>query len=57
MKTWVMIGMGVGTTAGSLLPFIFPISQDAKVGWSIVGSVIGGLLGVWAGYKAAKALY
>lgn len=56
MKTWVMIGMGVGTTIGGALPFVLPLSQDAKTGWSILGGLIGGFLGIWLGYKAGKAL-
>lgn len=56
MKTWVMIGMGVGTTIGGVLPLAFPISQDDKIIWSIVGGLVGGLSGIWLGYKAGKAM-
>lgn len=55
MKTWVMIGMGVGSTVGALVPMLF---GDASLldGWSILGTLVGGILGIWAGYKIGKAL-
>ncbi len=55
MKTWVMIGMGVGSTLGALVPMLLG-SSDLMGGWSILGGTVGGLLGIWLGYKIGKAL-
>lgn len=55
MKTWVMIGMGVGSTLGAVVPMLF---GDASLldGWSILGVLVGGMVGIWLGYKIGKAL-
>lgn len=51
-KTLVMIGMTVGSILGSYLPVIW--GADAFSLWSIVGGAIGGILGIWAGWKVAN---
>ena len=55
MKAWVMIGMGVGSTLGAFVPMLF---GDASFldGWSILSTFVGGMVGIWLGYKAGKAL-
>lgn len=49
-----MFGMVVGSTVGSYVPSLW------GAGWlsfaSIVGSGIGGILGIWAGFQLGKGL-
>jgi hypothetical protein len=51
-KSLIMIGLVVGSTAGSYLPMLW------GAGWLSIASVlfggIGGLLGIWAGYKVSR---
>lgn len=54
-KTWVMIGMGVGSTVGALVPMLFGDSSFFD-GWSVLGTTVGGIIGIWLGYKIGKAL-
>ncbi|MBU6389218.1 hypothetical protein KGQ71_01745 [Patescibacteria group bacterium] len=53
-KTWIWIGIFVGSTVGGYLPVLF--GQDVFSNWSIFGSFIGGLFGIWAGYKVGNYL-
>ncbi len=51
-KTLIMIGMAVGSTLGSCVPTLW------GAGWLSIASVlfggVGGLLGIWAGYKVSR---
>jgi hypothetical protein len=51
-KEFIMIGMVVGSTIGSWLPTLW------GAGWlsmsSVFGSVVGGLAGIWLGYRASR---
>ena len=55
MKTMIWIGLGIGGTVGGALPYfwgdygLFSFS-------SIILSTIGGLIGIWAGYKLGKLM-
>ncbi len=51
-KALVMIGMTVGSILGSYIPIIF--GADVFSLWSIVGSAVGGIAGIWAGWKVAN---
>lgn len=46
---------GIGGAVGSYVPIVL---GDAALldGWSILGGVIGGLVGIWAGVKLAQRL-
>lgn len=48
-KTIIMGGMTVGSLAGSYLPTL--MGADWLSWWSIIGSAVGGLLGIWVAYK------
>jgi hypothetical protein len=48
-KTMVWIGLFIGSTIGGYLPAFFGASVFS--GWSILGSTLGGALGIWAGYR------
>lgn len=47
--------MTAGTIVGSLVPVWFGDSNWFD-GWSILGSLVGGILGIWLGVKVAKLL-
>jgi hypothetical protein len=51
-KSLIWIGMLVGSTIGSYLPALWGDSF-LSVG-SVVLSTVGGLAGIWAGYKASR---
>ncbi len=54
MKLMIWIGIFVGSSVGGLLGAYF----DGGLGlWSIALSTVGGLAGVWAGYKIGKAYF
>ena len=46
-----MLGMVVGSMAGGYLPALFGF-DDIMV--SLLGSIVGGLIGIWMGYKYSK---
>jgi phage tail tape-measure protein len=48
-KTMVMIGMVAGSIAGGYLPTL--LGADSLSMGSILGSAVGGLLGIWAALK------
>lgn len=51
-KKLITAGVIVGGTVGSYLPVLFGAGQLS--GWSILGSLIGGLAGIWAGVKLSS---
>ena len=53
-KTLIWIGVFVGSTAGSFIPTLW--GDNAFSFSSVIGSTIGGLLGVWGGYKLSHIL-
>ena len=48
-KTWVMIGLFIGSTIGGYIPILFGASWISYS--SLIGSTVGGLLGVYITYK------
>ena len=54
-KTVIMIFMSIGMTLGGLLPWMFG-DHDLMSGWAILGGLVGGALGIWAGAKVSKRL-
>jgi len=47
-KKLIMIGMIVGSIVGGYLPALFGFDELMV---SLLGSFIGGIIGVWIGYK------
>ena len=43
---------GVGGTVGGYLPVLFGASGFG--GWSILGAFVGGIAGIWVGYKMSQ---
>ena len=52
LKAWVTIGIVVGSTVGSYVPVLW--SQSFLSMASVLGSFIGGIVGIWAGYRAGQ---
>lgn len=50
-KSYIWIGMGVGSTLGGLIPTLFGVSAFSF--FSVITTAIGGLLGIWGGYRIA----
>jgi len=49
-KKSIMIGMVIGSIAGGYAPVL--LGADS-IFMSLIGSTIGGLLGIWAAYKVS----
>ena len=54
MKTLVIFGMLVGSTVGSYVPMIW--GGDLLSVSSVMLGGVGGILGIWAGYQAARMI-
>jgi hypothetical protein len=54
-KLLVLTGATIGGIAGAYVPWIFG-DTDLLSGWSILGSTVGGLVGIWLGYLVAKRI-
>lgn len=50
-KTAVWIGLTVGSTLGGLLPYLWDPSAALS---PVLFSAIGGLVGIWAGFKVGS---
>lgn len=55
MKAMISIGVAVGSTIGALLPQLWG-DHDFLSPMSFLLGFVGGLVGIWAGYKLGKAL-
>ncbi len=53
MKALIWVGLTIGGLLGSWLGAI-PDHGNWFGGWSILGSVVGSLLGIWAAFKIAR---
>lgn len=54
-KLLILTGATIGGIAGAYVPSLFG-DTDMFSGWSILGSTIGGLVGIWLGYLLAKRI-
>lgn len=54
-KMAITVCMTIGTLVGSLLPVWFGDTSWFD-GWSILGSFIGGVIGIWLGVKVGRML-
>jgi hypothetical protein len=48
-KTLIWIGLTIGSTAGSYIASLFDPNIFSM--WGVIASAIGGLIGIWLGYK------
>jgi hypothetical protein len=51
-KKLIWIGATVGSTLGGLLPGLWHASMFSM--WGLLFSTIGGLVGIWAGWKIGR---
>lgn len=54
-KVLVLTGATIGGIAGAYVPALFGDTDIFSV-WSILGGVVGGLVGIWLGYLLAKRI-
>jgi hypothetical protein len=52
-KTLIWIGLGVGSTVGSCIPALWEGAGGLFSVSSVLLSGVGGIAGIWAGWKAA----
>ena len=50
-----MLSMLVGMTLGGFVPVLFG-DDDLLSGWSILGGLVGGIIGIWLGAKLSQAM-
>jgi len=53
-KKLIWIGAAMGSTLGGLLPGMWHASMFSM--WGLLFSTIGGLVGIWAGWKVGRVL-
>jgi hypothetical protein len=53
-KKFVWIGLFVGSTAGNMLPLLW--GGDVISISGVLLSVVGGIAGIWAGYRWSQSL-
>ena len=51
-KKIIVLTTGFGGAVGGYVPVLFGASGFG--GWSIVGAFIGGIIGIWAGYRISN---
>lgn len=54
-KLFITLGAAIGGIAGAYIPTLWGDTDLFSV-WSIVFSVIGGLVGIWVGYLIADRI-
>lgn len=50
----VWLGVLIGSSAGGYLPVLF--GGDLFSLWSVLGSTVGGIAGIWLGIKAGDSM-
>ncbi len=53
-KSLIWIGVFIGSTIGSFIPTLW--GDSALSFSSIIGSTIGGVVGIWVGFKLSRML-
>ena len=51
-KKIILLTSGLGGTMGSYIPVL--LGANGLGGWSILGALIGGLIGIWVGYRISN---
>ncbi|MBC7512302.1 hypothetical protein H7142_01415 [Candidatus Saccharibacteria bacterium] len=55
MKPFALFGATLFGILGGYVPLLFG-DMESMIGWSIIGSTVGGLVGIWVGVKLYKAI-
>lgn len=50
-----MLMMGVGSTIGGLISYLLG-DNDLLSLWPILGSIVGGIIGIWLGVKISRSM-
>jgi phage tail tape-measure protein len=53
LKAYIWFGMAVGSTVGSYVPVV--LGADMFSAWSVIGSAVGGIAGIWAGFRIGNS--
>ena len=53
-KKWCYLGLFVGSSIGGYLPTLWGAEMFSFAG--IFGSLVGGIIGIWAGYQIGQRL-
>ena len=54
MKMFIWIGLILGSTLGGAVPQLWGESMFS--GWGVLFSMLGGFIGIWAGYKVGRMM-
>jgi uncharacterized membrane protein YfcA len=54
-KGVIMLMMGVGSTIGGIIPYLLG-DNDLLSLWPILGSIVGGIIGIWLGVKISRSM-
>ncbi|MBN9398237.1 hypothetical protein J0I05_03405 [Candidatus Saccharibacteria bacterium] len=54
-KLLITIGAAIGGIIGAYIPFLWG-DTDIFSGWSILLATVGGIVGIWAGFKLAQRI-
>ena len=54
MKALIWIGLSAGGAPGGLFGSLLDNGNFFGI-WGIIGSTLGGIVGIWAGYKIAQS--
>ncbi|MDB5185999.1 MAG: hypothetical protein JWL85_522 [Candidatus Saccharibacteria bacterium] len=52
-KTYIWLGIFIGSTAGGVLGMVLDKGNALGL-WTLLLSTVGGIAGIWAGYKIAN---
>jgi hypothetical protein len=55
-KLTITVFMSIGTIIGSMVP-TWVAGASLLGGWSVLGGVIGGIIGIWVGAKINKLFF
>jgi hypothetical protein len=53
-KAYITLGLTIGGAGGSYLFGLLDKGNGLMGGWSILGGIIGNLVGIWADYKTSQ---
>lgn len=56
MKQMAFLGAAVLCTIGAYVPVLLLGSSEETIVWSILGGMVGGFFGIWAGVKLYKRM-
>jgi len=55
-KSLIWIGVFIGSTLGGWIPTLFMGTSGLFSFSAVIGSTVGGVVGIWAGYKLSQMI-